>query len=442
MNHLANFAAAVARNKRKSVVLALYALCTLAVFVIRYRQYAAVSASPFPPLARAAAAGIYLNFVLVLIPMMRLALSRKSFRYLNVIMPFHKSIEAHEIAASAILFFSMLHVAAYALLYSLNGKPFLANMMSRSANWTGLTLAVLLALIGWGAVTRTMRSYERFYYTHFLSVPVIVLCCFHAPLFWRLMALPLALYLVDRSIRAFWSAHRAEIERLEIVGRDIALTIRRPEMFDYRSGDYAFLCIPAISRWQWHPFSLINPPSSGGSLSFRIRRYGSWTDALSRLTPGEKLYLDGPFASPSRDLHQSPRSIIVAAGIGITPFASYLYELRNQLGAGQKLSVRMVLYWLERDVPSFAAFLELIADLRHMLAESLEVHLIAASLPDGPGSALISSRQIDWDDEFRRLSALPDLQDATVFFCGPKPLSAKVRTSSRRHSFKFRTESF
>eukprot|EP00644_Phytophthora_capsici_P006508 jgi/Phyca11/118653/e_gw1.36.506.1 len=35
------------------------------------------------------------------------------------------------------------------------------------------------------------------------------------------------------------------------------------EVFTFKAGQYAFLCIPSISRLQWHPFTLSSSPHEG-----------------------------------------------------------------------------------------------------------------------------------------------------------------------------------
>lgn len=419
------YLSSVLRNKRKAGVLTLYVAVTALVVVLRYRAYAPTAPSVFVPIARAAAAGIYLNFGLILIPMMRLALSRSSHRWLNVLLPVHKAIESHQIAGHALIGFSVVHVAAYIGLYGTHG------FRSHPANVTGIALAVLLGVLWWGAMARGKRRFEVFYYTHFLGIPILGLGFLHAPWFVWLMTLPLVLYLVDRGIRAFLMSRVAVIEHLRNDGRDIDLFVHRPVGFTYAAGDYAFLCFPDLSRAEWHPFSLVNAPSERGSLSFRIRRTGDWTERLSTLPVGSRVYIDGPFSSPCRDLHHRSRTIIVAAGIGITPFVSFLADLANRVRAGERPHERIELYWLERDEASFSAFRGMLEGLAQEI-DGFRVHLVAK---DG-------GEPVVWDDELRRLASEPDMAGGTVFFCGPRPLSEVVRVSSRRFGLSFRTESF
>lgn len=49
--------------------------------------------------------------------------------------------------------------------------------------------------------------------------------------------------------------------------------------------------------------------------------------AVSSLSPPLRLYIDGPFGSPSEEVFNYDVSLCVAGGIGVTPFACVLHAL-------------------------------------------------------------------------------------------------------------------
>ena len=59
----------------------------------------------------------------------------------------------------------------------------------------------------------------------------------------------------------------------------IHLNLIVPRGYTWKSGQYAFLNIPAIHPIQWHPFSIASSPN-GNYLSFLIKRAGDWTGKL------------------------------------------------------------------------------------------------------------------------------------------------------------------
>lgn len=44
----------------------------------------------------------------------------------------------------------------------------------------------------------------------------------------------------------------------------INLIIKRPFHFCFRPGDYVFINIPAIAKYEWHPFTLSSAPEQDG----------------------------------------------------------------------------------------------------------------------------------------------------------------------------------
>jgi hypothetical protein len=50
----------------------------------------------------------------------------------------------------------------------------------------------------------------------------------------------------------------------------------------YSAGQYMFLCLPDLSLWQWHPFSLSSSPGQSEA-HMHIRALGDWTKQVVKL---------------------------------------------------------------------------------------------------------------------------------------------------------------
>lgn len=61
------------------------------------------------------------------------------------------------------------------------------------------------------------------------------------------------------------------------------LQVLKPRTFQYTAGMYAFINIPQLSQFEWHPFTLTSSPGDS-YLSFHIRAAGDWTKELHRIT--------------------------------------------------------------------------------------------------------------------------------------------------------------
>jgi predicted ferric reductase len=96
--------------------------------------------------------------------------------------------------------------------------------------------------------------------------------------------------------------------------------------FQYFPGQFVFISVQSkhISR-EYHPFTLSSTPTRGQNLQVTIRNSGDWTQNVSQIEKGDRVYLQGPFglfshifADPGRDI------VMIAGGIGITPLLSML----------------------------------------------------------------------------------------------------------------------
>ena len=58
------------------------------------------------------------------------------------------------------------------------------------------------------------------------------------------------------------------------------MVITRPTNFSYSPGDYIFIQIPTIAKYEWHPFTISSAPEQQGFLWLHIRSVGTWTRKL------------------------------------------------------------------------------------------------------------------------------------------------------------------
>ena len=54
----------------------------------------------------------------------------------------------------------------------------------------------------------------------------------------------------------------------------------RPKRFTYQPGDYIFLNIPAIAKYEWHPFTISSSPEQQEQIWVHVRSVGTWTNKL------------------------------------------------------------------------------------------------------------------------------------------------------------------
>lgn len=173
-------------------------------------------------------------------------------------------------------------------------------------------------------------------------------------------------------------------------GSTIHLKMSKPSGFTYLSGQYVFINFPALARMEWHPFTLTSAPDDE-FISLQIRAVGDWTCALQSmiqdvtdrreraldvdleagaasnplhaansplpgLPPFPRVHVDGPFGAPAQTWQQYRTVVMVGAGIGVTPCASVLRDVLNNIkqpvsGAkGRRCATQKVhFFWCTRD---------------------------------------------------------------------------------------------
>jgi hypothetical protein len=58
------------------------------------------------------------------------------------------------------------------------------------------------------------------------------------------------------------------------------LVIRKPPKFHFKPGDYIYINIPIVAKYEWHPFSISSAPENSDYLWLHIKTCGNWTKRL------------------------------------------------------------------------------------------------------------------------------------------------------------------
>jgi ferredoxin-NADP reductase len=156
--------------------------------------------------------------------------------------------------------------------------------------------------------------------------------------------------------------------REEIAAGTSAFHFAKPPGFRFKPGQAVELLLPDPAGGEaeiGHAFSLVNAPFEDELvIATRMRdsvykralaarmRDSVYKRALAALAPGASARLDGPFGSLTLHKDRTRPAVLVAGGIGITPFMSMLRQLAHD-GAGREV---VLLYSNRR--PEDAAFLD------------------------------------------------------------------------------------
>jgi 3-phenylpropionate/trans-cinnamate dioxygenase ferredoxin reductase subunit len=85
-----------------------------------------------------------------------------------------------------------------------------------------------------------------------------------------------------------------------------------------------FMYVRGFFFSEMHPFSVMEFDESIGSIAFGIKQVGKYTRQLETIPVGSTVYLDGPYGLFTREGQNSDPKVIIAGGIGITPFVELI----------------------------------------------------------------------------------------------------------------------
>ncbi|KAJ1989746.1 hypothetical protein H4R33_001949 [Dimargaris cristalligena] len=330
--------------------------------------------------------------------------------------------------------------------------------------------------------------------------------CRGHPDFWKWFLIPGLVYVAERISREIRGRQPTQISRvIQHPSRVVQIQIKKANV-KVKTGQYIYICCPEISRGQWHPFTLTSAPEDD-FISIHMRMAGDWTrqfaerlgcdsgakkgtaptkrfnplrsktirrgggrgnnkpaDPPAPSTTEEtnsalglpRIMVDGPFGAPTEHVFDYEVSVLVGAGIGVTPFASVLKSLWYRISQPGKLSKtnKVYFFWICRDIQAFewfqdllvaleeeelGQFLDVRAYLTGRLSEDQIRNLSIHTSEDGP-DALTGRKnptffgRPNFDQIFAEIAAEQLKKKVGVFFCGPKPIATNLQRICRRYS--------
>jgi len=335
------------------------------------------------------------------------------------------------------------------------------------------------------------------------------------------------------------------------------LEITRPKTFNFNSGDYIFITIPELTSYEKHPFTISSSSEEKNVITCHIRGVGIWTNKLFKFvekkererkemlaiepkhvdpaqvivtTNGEtalemescngctgdktaenpwrantrrwfrkqnfEVYVDGPYGAPAVEIFEAEHAVLIAGGIGVTPYASMLQtimDMHNKYyvkcpgcdevfmpeGAQIQTKIKKLDFiWINRDRKSFEWFLDLLRKLEqesekisksHKMKEGekfLDIHMYmtcALKKEDVKAVALQMALELmhkrdnrdiqtglqarmkpgrpDWKEVFTEIDARKKGK-VEVFFCGSPFLGNAIHAQCDKFGFKYKSEKF
>lgn len=196
---------------------------------------------------------------------------------------------------------------------------------------------------------------------------------------------------------------------------------RGQPVFAFRPGQYAMISYKnSLGKTEdKHAFSFASSPTQNNYLRFGIRLQGAFTRGLLQLKEGDEIIVAGPYGKFIYDENKYANLVLIAGGIGVTPFVSAL-NYATDLNLNNKLS----LIYSTRTIKG-ATFYEELKDLEKKNPNISTLY----SFTDEAG--LISEKNVI----SKRIDAdiiknfIGNTFGKTFFICGPTPFMNAMITN-------------
>jgi len=190
---------------------------------------------------------------------------------------------------------------------------------------------------------RNSIKYRKWLYLHYLTYPLLLISFAHlskvGTYFNEYTYIRTYIYMIGNLVlistlyRLFNYLNFGKIkytvkEVKEYGGNIHTITISPTEKkVPYVPGQYYYLKMASMFGEE-HPFSLMEYKGTG-DIVFGIRSIGKFSRKLSRLKMDDTVYVEGPYGAFTKEGHNKEPKVIIAGGIGITPFYEMLKKYAN-----------------------------------------------------------------------------------------------------------------
>uniref|UniRef100_A0A3B5MEK4 NADPH oxidase 1 n=1 Tax=Xiphophorus couchianus TaxID=32473 RepID=A0A3B5MEK4_9TELE len=275
---------------------------------------------------------------------------------------------------------------------------------------------------------------------------------------WWYVIGPMVIYLCERLLRFIRYMQNVQYRKIVMRPSKVLELQLVKKGFKMDVGQYVFLNCPAISQLEWHPFTMTSAPEED-FFSVHIRSAGDWTDKLIDImeklpegAQGPKMGVDGPFGTASEDVFDYEVSMLVGAGIGVTPFASILKSIWYKFKDNDpKLRTRKIyFYWLCRETNAFEWFADLLkAQENEMEERGMGDFLTYKLFLTGWDQSHVRVSETDvvtglkqkthygrpnWDKEFEQVRNENPTSVVGTFLCGPEALGKVLEKKCGKYS--------
>jgi len=309
------------------------------------------------------------------------------------------------------------------------------------------------------------KAWEYFKYLHFLFLPLVCVLLFHSTSSWYLVSGGLAFWLVDQAIRFVNVAAPGEIIGLKTHAADGGVTLITINRRHTSTGGIVWIRVPAISDFEWHPFSVASAPSNGVcEVCVKNMGAGTWTGALFELARASKplhpqrgnqavsvstsresspfrMDVDGVYGQDlSSVVGDHVGLVLLAGGIGITGVLGAFRELvKNASNNRLPLNLRRLhLVWVARSPDIFDMFAAELLEILDGGCEGVVISFYSTLTEKAPAGLDVKRGRPDFQNIVQKELLAVDPSHGEVVLvqsCGPDAMVESAESVCVRYRY-------
>ena len=308
------------------------------------------------------------------------------------------------------------------------------------------TLMIVAVVVTSIQIARRRLKYESWHLLHLYSYLGMALVLpheifdgihFHGgwerAFWWGLYFGSLAAVLIWRIALPLWVSWRHRLVVDEVIAEtpsafSIVLRGQRLDRLRTKSGQFFTFRFRDGKGWmRGNPYSVSAAPTND-QLRITLEAGGDGAARARTLTPGTRVLIEGPYGTMTAVRRRHPKMVMLAAGVGITPFRALLED--SEYGPGE---ATLIYRYTEEEHAIFLGELATLASQR-----GVELVLMPGRRRDDGSWLPAGPEHPPESDADALLRLVPDIAHRDVFACGPVPWLTSVRRASRKAGVKSR----
>tara|TARA_B100001105_G_C22370342_1_gene434707 strand:- start:52 stop:1530 length:1479 start_codon:yes stop_codon:yes gene_type:complete len=290
------------------------------------------------------------------------------------------------------------------------------------------------------------------------------------------LLVPRLIYFYNIILNRSKNRNQVGIESLQILPeKNISFSFLRPKWFNHNSGDYVYINCPWISKLEWYPFNIVSAENDS-SVLLNIKASGRWPTkiydkTITMLTQDSvdtlSIRIDGPYGSSSDKILDSESVILVAAGAGVSKFASIMQDIafRDRNDSIKSKVKNLYFIWLSDNDFYLEWFKKLLFELeKDFKLDHFDYHIFFTerAATELPKSMLYVSKDLykddlsvdlvshsknksssgypDWANELTKIKNKINNQKITLFYSGPKYIRKDLEVACKLKEIDFNSD--